>query len=226
MDRFSKHWLQQLALLNGFKVLWNADMVSGPGMGTAAKNQEQGMMQCRAWRWRLHPAPRDPRSAEAASLQGTSAGHGATDTQGLRDLTAHPRGVGPSQNLFWGAAPQRHEGSGLVWGGRVFCEDFCWLVTQEEGLKPFPVDAGGPGHRICGQHRGSVAVSGHDAFKETAWYRCPTSRWTIILSTHSFIHSANYFVSIYSVLSAMDMKWEATQTVPAATAFTYVGKQT
>lgn len=183
-------------------------------------------MQCRAWRWRLHPAPRDPRSAEAASLQGTSAGHGATDTQGLRDLTAHPRGVGPSQNLFWGAAPQRHEGSGLVWGGRVFCEDFCWLVTQEEGLKPFSVDAGGPGHRIGGQHRGSVAVSGHDAFKETAWYRCPMSRWTIILSTHSFIHSANYFVSIYSVLSAMDMKWEATQTVPAAIAFTYVGKQT
>lgn len=42
MDVFPKHWLQQLTLLNGSGVLWNADVVSGPGVRMAAKTTSSG----------------------------------------------------------------------------------------------------------------------------------------------------------------------------------------
>lgn len=84
MDGLSKHWLQQLTLLNGSEALWNADVVSGPGVRMAAQTTSSG------GRGGAEPG------ALAPSPLGTQGGGGGW--AGAEALSA------PSTGEVWGAA--------------------------------------------------------------------------------------------------------------------------
>lgn len=101
MDGFSKHWLQPLALLNGSEVLWNADMVSGPGVWMAAKTTSSGG-RGGAEPGALAPSPLGLMLVVAGLEQKLSPHRALVRCEVLQgwDVTASPSGVaGPCHSL-------------------------------------------------------------------------------------------------------------------------------
>lgn len=134
------------ALLNGFKVLWNADKVSGPEMGIAAKNYQ---------------------NREDDAVHGTPLGHGG---QGLcpvsGDLWSAVARLGQELTFFVGHQCGAEGDTGDAGGQGVWYKyHLNCLTSQRRPLLSEPVSSGGSSTllELCGWYarweRGSLLQS-------------------------------------------------------------------
>lgn len=130
MDGFSKHWLQQLTLLNGSKCCGTQTWFLGQECGWLPKPPAAGdeAVQSRG-RW-LHPRS-GLTAAVVAGLEQKLSPHRAPVRSGVL------QGPGSDRVPSWSGQPLPEPPPSVVAGreGRV-------LITQEEGRKPFRVDTG------------------------------------------------------------------------------------